>query len=332
MPKISVILPFYNAELSLSRAIMSVINQTFKDYELILIHNNGNDKSYEIASEFCRFDTRIRLISESKQGVSHAANAGICVAESKYIARTDADDVMLPNRLLLQYELFENEHFIDVCATQAEHIGSAVSGGIQAYVQMTNQWVSPHEIAANRFRELPVINPTLMFRRSVFEKFGMYEHSDLPEDYEFILRLLDGGGLIKKIPQKLQLWYDSPTRLTRTNMRYRTEAFWKVKAMYLQKYLHDNTLKSRPLWAWGAGKVSREVAQIFSRFNLVFQKYIDVDERKLKAPDVVHYSMVTDKNQCFVLAFVGNRGASEKIRNYLNDNGFTEGFDFLLCV
>ena len=98
IPKVSVILPFFNAATTLNRAMKSIASQSLKDFECILINNNSSDKSVEIALEQTEKDERFILIHEKKQGVMFASNSGSKQARGKYIARMDADDWSFPNR------------------------------------------------------------------------------------------------------------------------------------------------------------------------------------------------------------------------------------------
>lgn len=98
-PEISVIIPFYNAEKYLERCIKSIINQTFSDYELILINNLSKDNSWDIALRYSAKDDRISLINCTAQGVSHARNLGLNTARGRYIYFADADDYLEPDTL-----------------------------------------------------------------------------------------------------------------------------------------------------------------------------------------------------------------------------------------
>ncbi len=93
-----------------------MVNQSFKNFECILINNNSNDKSVEIASKYCVEDHRFILIHEQKQGVVHAHNRGMKVAKGRYIARMDADDWSFPDRLMKQFSFLENNSVYDVVA------------------------------------------------------------------------------------------------------------------------------------------------------------------------------------------------------------------------
>ena len=91
-PKVSVILPFYNAENTLSKAVDSILLQTYNNFELLLIDNNSTDKSLYIVKDFIKKDHRIQLLTEERQGVAFAMNKGIDFSNGEYIARMDADD------------------------------------------------------------------------------------------------------------------------------------------------------------------------------------------------------------------------------------------------
>ncbi len=331
-PKLSVILPYYNAEKTLERAVCSVLNQTFKDFELILINNNSSDSGEHIALRLAGKDKRIKLISEKNQGVSYAANAGIKFAKSPYLARTDADDEMLPTRLEKQIQFLEQNPDIDICATQVEHVGDENTEGIRQYVEFTNRILSPEAVLANRFRDLPVINPTLMFRKIVFEQNGLFLHDNLPEDYEFFLRLCRAGVKFQKIPEKLHKWYDSETRLTRTHLRYTRDAFWAVKAKYLALFLKDSHKQNRDLYIWGAGRKAKRAAEFLSAQQIEIKAYIDVDKRKIKAEDVIFYTEIPPAGTCFIISFVAKRGIGEQIKQYLIRKNYHETEDFIISA
>jgi glycosyltransferase involved in cell wall biosynthesis len=94
--RVSVVMPFYNAGATIARAIQSILDQTYCNFELLLVDNNSTDNSTVIAREFAQNDKRIVLLQEPRQGVTYAANKGNNAARGEYIARMDADDVSLP--------------------------------------------------------------------------------------------------------------------------------------------------------------------------------------------------------------------------------------------
>jgi glycosyltransferase involved in cell wall biosynthesis len=117
---ITVGLPFYNNEKTLEIAIKSIIQQTFKNWELILIDDGSVDDSLAIAEKMASIDERISLISDGKnKGLVRRLNQIIDVAQGDYIARMDADDIMLPERLEKQFAVFISNSKIDIVATAA---------------------------------------------------------------------------------------------------------------------------------------------------------------------------------------------------------------------
>lgn len=329
--KVSVILPFYNAEKTLMRALDSVICQTYEEFELILVNNNSDDLSVDIAREYMKADKRIQLFHEKVQGVSYAVNLAVEKSAGMYIARTDADDEMHPKRLEKQIACLVNNPEVDICSCRAEHRGGESYAGMRYFTELTNRWLHPDAISVNRFRSLPVINPTLMFRASVFERFGMYLHNSFPEDYEFILRVLSGGLKIYKLPEVLHYWYDSDSRLTRTHERYTRKAFWEVKAFYLNRYLQENKLTDKPFYVWGAGKKARKFATYLQKYGIKIQSFIDIDHRKAAGSDVIYFKDIPLPRTCFICSLTEARTAGQKIRSFLLSRGYVEMQDFVLA-
>ena len=101
----------------------------------------------------------------------------------------------------------------------------------------TNGLLTHEEIALARFVESPLAHPSVMFRRSLVERWGGYAEGAFPEDYELWLRWLDAGVRMEKLADPLLIWNDSPTRLSRRDPRYAAEAFYRVKARYLARWL-----------------------------------------------------------------------------------------------
>jgi len=111
---ISVVMSVYNAEIYLDEAIQSILNQTYKDFEFIIIDDGSTDKSLEIIGKYKNQDERIVAISRENRGLITSLNEGIEKARGQYIARMDADDISLPKRFEEQIKLMESEN-IDIC-------------------------------------------------------------------------------------------------------------------------------------------------------------------------------------------------------------------------
>lgn len=116
---ISVVLPVYNAGLYLREAMLSIIGQSYQDWEMIVIDDGSTDNSWKVASELAKQDSRIKLFrNRSHYGVAHVSNLAIKKAKGQYLARMDGDDVSLSNRLSKQLSFLQKN--IDVIAVGAQ--------------------------------------------------------------------------------------------------------------------------------------------------------------------------------------------------------------------
>ncbi|MEM6844326.1 MAG: glycosyltransferase family A protein [Bacteroidota bacterium] len=331
-PLVSVILPFYNAEATLHRAIESIVKQTFPNWELILVDNQSTDSSYLIAQHFANKDNRIQIIDEPKSGVTFAFNAGLNHARGKYVARMDADDYSHPQRLEQQIYYLENHLGIDAVSGLVNYQADIPQAGMQHYVDWTNTLVSSEQIADNRFVELPTINPTLMFRQDSLEKCGSYQSGDFPEDYELVLRWLEQGAIIGKVDTTVLDWYDHPNRLTRADSRYSTEAFYRIKTKYLVEWLQQNNPFHPEVVVWGGGRKARQRAKLLEDYRVTIDAYIDVVPDKTAEKPCIYFKDIGSPGQYFILSYVGNRGRKEEIRQFLVNRGYRETIHFLLVA
>lgn len=120
MALVTVAIPFYNAQRHLAEAIESVINQTYQDWNLILLDDGSTDDSLAIAKKYASTDDRISLLSDGEnKNLGYRLNQISLEVKTKYLARMDADDIMHPNRLSRQIEILENNNEIDVLGTNA---------------------------------------------------------------------------------------------------------------------------------------------------------------------------------------------------------------------
>jgi glycosyltransferase involved in cell wall biosynthesis len=112
---ITVYTPVYNGERYIAETIESVLEQSFSNFEYLIINDGSIDKTEDVIVRYANRDSRIRVISQQNQGVSAAANVAINNASGKYLVRIDADDICLPGRFATQYEYMENFPQVVVC-------------------------------------------------------------------------------------------------------------------------------------------------------------------------------------------------------------------------
>ena len=160
-PLITVLMPVYNCELYLKEAIDSVINQTFSDFEFLIINDGSTDGSEAIICSY--HDKRIRLINQPNGGVSHALNEGLKLAKGKYIARFDADDICYLTRLKEQLDFMESNNDCVMVGSDADYVDE--SGAFVFSYQNTGH--SHDEISEKIYQRNPLIHSTVFFIKSI---------------------------------------------------------------------------------------------------------------------------------------------------------------------
>ena len=331
MVKISVIVPAYNAESTLKRAVQSIQEQSFGDFECFLVDNSSTDQTAERARVLIARDARFQLLLEKERGVVSAFHRGLQEARGVYVARMDADDAMHPARLELQYAFLEENGAFEAVGGLVEYKGSGTERkGFQQYVDWNNTVVRYEQILNQRFVDAPIVNPTAMWRKSTGDTLGTYRKGDFPEDYEMWLRWLDQGGKIAKVPDVVLEWWDSSERLTRSHPAYRDEAFYRVKTFYLARWLKHNNPYHPAVAVWGASRTYRQRASMLEWYGVQISHYIDIrKERQLSRP-VIYYKDMPEPGKLFVLVYVRQWQAKGQIVAFLHEKGYTEGVDYLL--
>lgn len=184
MPRVSVILPIYNAMSFIANAVESILAQTYQDFELILIDDCSTDGTIEILNKFV--DTRIQLIKNtSNLGLVGSLNKGLTIASGEYIARMDHDDIAMPFRFDRQIKFLDKYPEISILGTGYRLVDASGKLGV-AYIPPE----SHDEVEWALSFICPLAHPTVMMRRNVVELAGGYlESASYAEDYDLWERL-----------------------------------------------------------------------------------------------------------------------------------------------
>lgn len=185
-PLISVIIPAYNAEKYISEAITSILNQTFRYFELIAIDDCSTDNTFRIIKHFSGQDSRVVAVSNTKNlKLAKTLNLGISMARGKYIARMDADDWSFPDRLEKQFTFLEKHRNVGILGGSMVVCDQSLNPTTQRQYQLTNR-----SIRKRLFFYSPFSHPTIMIRKSILDKSGNYDPDFNPaEDYELYFRI-----------------------------------------------------------------------------------------------------------------------------------------------
>tara|TARA_B100000003_G_C10916616_1_gene365504 strand:- start:200 stop:1207 length:1008 start_codon:yes stop_codon:yes gene_type:complete len=195
-PKISVLMPVYNGEQFLDKSINSILNQTFNNFEYIIINDGSTDDSLKIIESY--EDSRIKIINFSKNmGISAALNNGLNVAKGDYIARQDQDDISHPERFMLQVEYLKNN---DVDLVDANFIFIDEN---DKYIQdYEKRYFTPEETLSHLFF-YELVHASIMCKRLIFTKYNIQYRKRPTEDYDLFIRLAKAGMRAGRLDKKL---------------------------------------------------------------------------------------------------------------------------------
>ncbi|MFH1429040.1 MAG: glycosyltransferase family A protein [Candidatus Margulisiibacteriota bacterium] len=181
MPQVSVIIPTYNRLSYLKKALKSVMVQTFKDYEIIVVDDGSTDgtTSYISGLPF------IRYVYQENKGVSAARNRGLTIARGEYVCFLDSDDTWKKTKLEKQAEVFQNNPGLKACYTEETWIRNGKHLNQMKKHQKYSGWIFEKALP------LCIISPSsIMLKKDVFNDLGCFdENLDVCEDYDFWLRL-----------------------------------------------------------------------------------------------------------------------------------------------
>lgn len=216
--RISVLMSVYNPENEayLRQAVMSIVNQSFSDWEMIL-YDDGSEEAYRsVISEMASVDSRIRCLrGETNMGLAGALNYCLPLAKGKYIARMDADDISKPDRLEKMYRFLEENPEYDWVGSNAELVKGMDVWGFREMPQAPQK--------EDFLRYSPYIHPSVVFRRQVLVENGGYGTYRRGEDYELFMRLTAAGKQGFNLQEILFQYREDADTYRRRKYKYQIE-------------------------------------------------------------------------------------------------------------
>ncbi len=171
VPQVSVVMSCYNASKTLAEATDSILKQTFRDFEFIIVDDGSADNTLEILKKYQQDDNRISIIANNHNlGLAASLNVGIKSAKALLIARMDADDIAFPNRLEEQVDFLRQYPNVDI-------LGTGIIQMTQMGEKESSRLLPEHhtDIVKRIFRKPLVFHPTIMARKKIYDNLGMYD-------------------------------------------------------------------------------------------------------------------------------------------------------------
>lgn len=240
--KVSVVIPTYNRENTIIRAVNSVLNQTFEDFELLIIDDGSTDQTKDMITEI--EDTRVKYIKlPLNRGASFARNSGIRAAKGEYIAFQDSDDEWLPNKLELQVKAMEAESN-EVGLIYTKFYYDREDGRFEWPPEIAPEYMKSGNVFPYMLKYNPVGGPTMMIRKECFQRVGLF-NTELRsmEDYELALRIAKVYKLLL-INKNLVKASDTPGSLS-TNLMAHVQTSCLMIKLYKEDFLKYNLMEKK---------------------------------------------------------------------------------------
>ena len=235
IPEISVVMPVYNGEKYLKEAIESILNQTYKDFEFLIVYDESTDETLSIIQGFQEQDERVVLINGDKEGISGALNKGIEKARGKYIARLDADDISLPARFEMQINHMESLG-LDICGGHSLLIDSDGKVNGIGVVPRSHDLCGLSMIFMVPFAHSSVMILKSFLIDSSLKYIGKYE------DFDLWARMFSAGakfGNVDDVVVRYRVLKDSLSIVHAAGSRRDTRRVLKIFRIEHQKYLSE---------------------------------------------------------------------------------------------
>jgi glycosyltransferase involved in cell wall biosynthesis len=262
---ISIILPFKNEATYLRECVQSIIDQTYENWELILVDDHSSDASTDIAKSFESLDKRIKYYTNTGSGVIESLCHGFEQSTGSLITRMDGDDVKTSDNL---------EQLITVADTGVLGVGQVkyfreggLGVGYEHYANWLNALCDNNTHFTEIYKECVIPSPCWLATRQDFIKAGGFASQEYPEDYDLCFRFYQTGLKTKGTKSVIHYWRDHDIRTTRTSDHYADNRFMAMKLRYFERIDYD---AKKELVLWGAGKKGKHMARYFLDNNMSF--------------------------------------------------------------
>ena len=210
-PKVSVLMPVYNGEHYLREAVESILDQTFTDFEFIIVDDGSTDNTWQILQSYAASEPRIVLVrNETNVRVARSLNKGLGLARGEYIARMDADDVSLPERLAKQVAFLDESPDVGVVGC-AIHVIDADGSPMRIVRYPTMHALLLWSLCFST----PIAHPTVVFRRAVVERVGGYDDALLANQDRDLWQRLSSVTHFANLPDVYLLYRWHPDQVSR---------------------------------------------------------------------------------------------------------------------
>ncbi|TNJ43087.1 glycosyltransferase family 2 protein [Tamlana fucoidanivorans] len=316
-PLVSILIPFKNTESFLSDCLISIINQTYSHWEVIIIDDHSTDNSRHIVKSFSEKDERIHLFNNIGTGIIDALRLAFKYSKGVLITRMDSDDVMPEHKIDTMVKSLIKSGKNHVATGRVAYFSDrGISDGYKKYEDWLNRLTEQGQNYSEIYKECVIASPCWMIYREDFVACGGFNHDRYPEDYDLTFRFYKAQYKIIPSSDMLHYWRDYQTRTSRTHSNYAENTFLDIKLHYFLELDFDN---SRPLVIWGAGFKGKTIAKKLVEKQIAFTWICDNPKKigkEIYDQELKPFTHLEHINQAQSIVTVANPKAQNDIKSY----------------
>lgn len=239
-PLVSVVMPAYNAEKFIGESIESILNQTFKDFEFIILDDCSKDGTWEIIQEYAKKDERIVPVKNEKNlNIALNRNKGVEMSKGKYIVWQDADDISKPERIEKLVNYMESHPEVGICGSFIQSFDEGGDLDIREYGTKDEQ------LRKCIFMFSPVAQPAAIIRKAAFDIVGKYNEDFPPaEDIDMSFRIGEHFQFAN-IPEVLLNYREHPESATHTRIKKSLKSTLAIRKIYIKSPKYKFNISAR---------------------------------------------------------------------------------------
>jgi glycosyltransferase involved in cell wall biosynthesis len=316
---VSILIPFKNTADYFQECFDSILDQSYRNWEVLAVDDHSGDESRNIAERFARSDPRIKVFGNNGNGIIPALRTAYSESKGSLITRMDSDDIMTPHKLDVMYHSLKRRGTGHVAVGQVRYFSErGISDGYSRYERWLNELTEKGTNYSEIYKECVIPSPCWMLYREDLDACGAFIPERYPEDYDLTFRFYARGLECIPCDQVLHHWRDYDSRTSRTSEHYAQNYFLDIKLHYFLRLDYD---QQRPLTVWGAGTKGKTIAGRFLSKDIPFHWMCDNPKKigkKIYGKKLIHFEGLLKLRHPQSIITVANEEAQKMIRDYLS--------------